>query len=79
MSINSDFKIEDGVLIHYNGSDDEVVIPDGVTSIGARAFEYCSNLTSITIPASVTSIGREAFQKCSSMESIARHSSVAGR
>ena len=31
MSINSDFKIEDGVLIHYNGSDDEVVIPDGVT------------------------------------------------
>ena len=50
----------------YSGSDAEVVIPseiDGksVTSIGYKAFEGCTNLTSITIPDSVMSIGWGAF------------------
>ena len=40
------------------------VIPDGITSIGATAFEGCS-LTSLTIPNSVTSIGEAAFVACS--------------
>ncbi len=39
-------------------------IPDGVTSIGDCAFNYCRSLRSITIPNSVTSIGGEAFKNC---------------
>ena len=39
----------------------ELVIPDGVTSIGRYAFVDCSSITSITIPNSVTSIGSFAF------------------
>ena len=39
----------------------ELVIPDGVTSIGRRAFSRCSGLTSITIPNSVKSIGSSAL------------------
>ena len=42
----------------------EVVIENGVTSIGNRAFEDCSGLTSVTIPNSVTSIGVGAFEDC---------------
>ena len=48
----------------------KVVIEDGVTSIGERAFSNCSSLTNITIPNSVTSIGNDAFSYCKSLTSI---------
>ena len=38
-----------------------VIIKDGVTSIGNRAFQNCSALTQVNIPGSVTSIGSSAF------------------
>ena len=48
----------------------ELVIPNGVTSIGDRAFWGCSGLTSITIPNSVTSIGDQAFDGCSGLKEV---------
>ncbi len=47
-----------------------LIIPDGVTSIGSYAFYGCSSLTSITISDSVTSIGSYAFLSCRSLISI---------
>ena len=45
-----------------NTAIEEVVIPDGVTSIGSLAFMNCRYLfLKVTIPASVTSIGSYAF------------------
>lgn len=41
-----------------------VIIPNGVTGIGDRAFEWCSLLSSIHLPDSVTSIGDYAFHGC---------------
>jgi tetratricopeptide (TPR) repeat protein len=38
-----------------------VIIPNGVTSIGDYAFAGCDQLTSVVIPNSVTSIGEGAF------------------
>jgi len=39
----------------------EVIIEDGVTSIGNYAFAYCHVLEKVTIPDSVAKIGNNAF------------------
>ncbi len=48
----------------------DVVIEDGITSIGYNAFMRCTSLKSVDIPDSVTSIGSYAFYTCSSLESV---------
>ena len=69
--------LDDGTveIARYYGSAEKVDIPEkidgkSVTRIGANAFEYCSNITSITIPDSVTSIYSYAFRYCTSLKSI---------
>ena len=42
----------------------KVVIDEGITEIGDRAFRYYEALTDITIPGSVKTIGEYAFQNC---------------
>ncbi len=48
----------------------DLVVPDGVTSIGNYAFNNCDSLTNITIPDSVTSIGEDAFHNCNSIKTV---------
>ena len=41
------------------------IIPEGVVSIGKKAFSYCSNMTGeLVIPNSVTTINNYAFEHC---------------
>ena len=54
----------------------EVVIGDGVTTIGDSTFNGCRSLTSVTIPDSVTTIGNRAFGGCSSLTSVTIGDSV---
>lgn len=51
-------------------------IPNSITSIGEKAFYYCSSLTNLTIPNSVTSIDWGAFAYCSGLTSINISNSV---
>ena len=53
-----------------------LVIPNGVTSIGGSAFRNCTSLTSITIPDSVTRIDYQAFYGCTGLTSITIPDSV---
>ena len=60
----------------YNKGVTTAVIENGVTNIGAGAFAYCADLTSVSIPASVTSIGDDAFSNCGSLTSVSIPASV---
>ena len=48
----------------------DLVIPDGVKSVGTYAFDMCQSLKSVTIPESVEIIGSSAFYGCKNIESI---------
>ena len=48
----------------------DVVIPNGVTSIGDQAFMGCTNLERVTIPDSVTGIDNWAFEGCQSLTDV---------
>ena len=57
--------------LYLNGEEvKDLVIPDGVASIGSWSFMNCSYLTSVTIPESVTKIGEAAFYECSSLTDV---------
>lgn len=61
---------------YENESVKQVIIGDGVTTIGDWAFSYCRALTSITIPNSVTTIGDYAFSYCRALTSVIISNSV---
>ena len=48
----------------------ELVIEDGITKLGAHAFEAYQNITSISMPNSVIEIGENAFNHCDGVTSI---------
>ena len=54
MSNAEDFKIKKGVLIKYVGPGEDVVIKEGVTSIGDQAFRDCNSLTRVYYKGSVS-------------------------
>ncbi len=45
-------------------------LPDGIISIGARAFENCAEITEIIVPDKTESIGAAAFADCTALEYV---------
>ena len=71
------FNMDKSKLISFRNQEAKsFIIPDGVKSIGNRAFDYCYSLISISIPNSVTSIGDESFIDCSSLSNLVIPNSV---
>ncbi|MDR0507382.1 MAG: leucine-rich repeat domain-containing protein [Dysgonamonadaceae bacterium] len=54
----------------YKSNIKNVVVEDGVTTIGALVFFMYSNLVSVSLPNSIDSIGGGAFSMCSKLESV---------
>lgn len=48
----------------------EVIIPEGVTAIGEKAFAMLHSLKTVIIPDTVTEIGKCAFHMCDNLESV---------
>ena len=71
-----DYPYDDSEWFDLKSEITNVVIEDGVTSIGSSAFELFVNLKSVTIPESVTVIGAYAFGECDSITKIVLHEGV---
>jgi hypothetical protein len=70
---DSTFRVENGVLISYGGSEEVVVIPEEVTEIGDKAFAYNGprkNMKTVVFHDGITSIGVEAFKNCDALTTI---------
>ena len=53
-----------------------VTIGDGITSIGACAFWYCTGMTELTLSNSLTSIGEYAFYSCRGLTELTLPNSI---
>lgn len=63
--------IENGVVTGYKGQSKVVEIPEGVTEIGARAFEFCDFIEEVEIKSkSLKVIGKYAFQACKNLRTF---------
>lgn len=72
---SADFIVEAGVLKEYHGASTDVVVPDGVISIGRGVFRNML-VSSVTLPEGLQVIEREAFMGCKSLERITIPKSV---
>ena len=65
-----EFVIKGTTLMRYKGVDQDVVIPDGVTTIAFRAFYMNNIIRKVTMPSTLVSIEMEAFSHCSQLSSV---------
>ena len=57
--------------LYLNGVEiKDLIIPDGVTTIGNYAFSGCNDLISVKIPNSVTTKGESAFLQCNGLTKV---------
>ncbi|MBQ8400178.1 MAG: leucine-rich repeat protein, partial [Clostridia bacterium] len=54
----------------YRDKITEIVVADGITEIGARAFSHCLNLEKITFGKDVTILNMDTISYCSSLKTI---------
>lgn len=70
MTGTTSYKDNGRVPMKVNRTLESVVIPEGVKTIGVRAFEYCENLKSVKLPSSLFTICRSAFAYTVNLKSI---------
>ena len=58
------------VITKYTGDEKVVVIPEGITNIGERAFLENENIEKVIFPRTLRSIGRYAFDGCISLKEV---------
>ena len=65
-----DFVIDGGTLVSYTGTESDITIPLGITTIGKDAFSGNNTLTKVYIPDEVTSIDYAAFENCKNLQKV---------
>ena len=70
-----EFQIEDHVLVKYNGTSQDVVVPVDVIEIGEEAFAH-SNLKRIVLGQNCKVINNSAFKRCRQLKEIVFNDSL---
>ena len=66
------FRKADKQLVAYPPKSEatEYAVPNGIRTIGERAFYGCSSLKTITLPEGITTIGDLAFRNCTKLKEV---------
>ncbi len=63
-------------LFEYRSDITDIVIPEGVTSIGDYAFRNCTGLVEIDLPLSLENIDKYAFYGCNNLKTLYNFSNI---
>ncbi len=70
VTVHESTRVISGMAFYDNDMLTRISIPDGVVSIGMRAFEKCGALTEVSFGKGLESIGAYAFMECISLETV---------
>lgn len=70
MRTETEFIIENGVLLRYRGNADTVTLPKGIRAIGRAAFFEAKTLCEVTLPEGIALIDGSAFAYCAALTRI---------
>lgn len=68
--------IEKGTLLSYQGNETDILLPEGITTVGYRAFANQLWLKSVVLPETISEVGHEAFANCPSLERVVLPDSI---
>ena len=66
----NDFVTINGILVLYQGDQENIIIPQNVNKISGSVFYNNEKILSVEIPDSVNEIGNSAFMNCSNLQSL---------
>ncbi len=66
----ADFVIENNCLVKYEGNEENVVIPEGIDTIGENAFADNNSVRSVVVPNGVKYILENAFLNMDNLENV---------
>lgn len=70
------FIIVNNVVYGFVGNKEEIIVPQNVTRISARAFSQRQCINKVVLPEGLLSIGEEAFYACSNLQEINKPESL---
>lgn len=70
LNAGTDFLVNGGVLLAYNGSDSQVFVPGGIRVIAAEVFAGHEEIESVRLPDSVLVVGEAAFEGCTGLRQV---------
>lgn len=69
--VNNGIYSNDGVTLYfYQGTESNIILPDGLVRIANNAFINNLSVTDVTFPASLTNIGDKAFFGCDNLKNL---------